>query len=358
MSLKHHSQEHFEANARRAESPVNDGPTATKSKYSAARLSGLRRSAADRVTDLTGKDFGQLHVVGRAKTPGKSTKAYWHCLCHGCGRKFVVRGQHLTHGQSACKSCARIKNQIIDLAGKRYGKLLVLRHARRKSKTPGQAKREKRYCQEARWVCKCDCGRAKTVVSSDLRDGHTTSCGCNRTPAINIVGKRFGLLVVLCRGKKVSRSTNRTHAGPKPDPANGKKVVFWKCQCDCGRKVFVRGAALRSGRTRSCGCEKRRAASGCYVDLALSVSDRVTNDTNGHTPAPTPAAAETEVATDINGQSERKHPAAEKHRIWKTWKENGLSYQQVANKWEAATGEPTERGAVKQALRRLQKPNG
>jgi len=28
------------------------------------------------------------------------------------------------------------------------------------------------------WLCKCDCGAETTVVSSDLKTGHTRSCGC------------------------------------------------------------------------------------------------------------------------------------------------------------------------------------
>ncbi len=33
--------------------------------------------------------------------------------------------------------------------------------------------------------------------------------------------------------------------------------VQWMCQCDCGQEVFVVTGALKSGRTRSCGCLHR-----------------------------------------------------------------------------------------------------
>jgi hypothetical protein len=32
---------------------------------------------------------------------------------------------------------------------------------------------------------------------------------------------------------------------------------FWNCECECGRKVVVRGTSLVSGRTKSCGCLKK-----------------------------------------------------------------------------------------------------
>lgn len=32
--------------------------------------------------------------------------------------------------------------------------------------------------------------------------------------------------------------------------------AFWECECDCGKRVFVRGSALKNGTTKSCGCYK------------------------------------------------------------------------------------------------------
>lgn len=59
-------------------------------------------------------------------------------------------------------------NLIIDLKNKRFGRLKVIKLHKKK---PGG---------EARWDCVCDCGNISTCNSSDLRRGHTKSCGCLR----------------------------------------------------------------------------------------------------------------------------------------------------------------------------------
>lgn len=52
----------------------------------------------------------------------------------------------------------------------------------------------------------------------------------------DMTGRRFGRLVALERS-------------PKKD-----SVAWWKCQCDCGKIVEIRGTLLRNGTTKSCGC--------------------------------------------------------------------------------------------------------
>lgn len=56
--------------------------------------------------------------------------------------------------------------KFLDLTGERYGRLVVLEYVgRAKSKT-------------SLWRCRCDCGNETTVRASNLRNGHTKSCGC------------------------------------------------------------------------------------------------------------------------------------------------------------------------------------
>lgn len=54
----------------------------------------------------------------------------------------------------------------IDLLDQRFGRLVVFRATASDRKG------------EACWICNCDCGKMVSVRSSDLRSGHTQSCGC------------------------------------------------------------------------------------------------------------------------------------------------------------------------------------
>ncbi len=53
----------------------------------------------------------------------------------------------------------------------------------------------------------------------------------------NIIGHRFGRLVVLCM-----------------DGRNKSGRFVWKCLCDCGTERGIAGDSLRKGESRSCGC--------------------------------------------------------------------------------------------------------
>ena len=55
---------------------------------------------------------------------------------------------------------------MVDIAGKRYGKLVALQDVGRASD------------RQALWKCRCDCGNFKTVKGRDLRCGDVKSCGC------------------------------------------------------------------------------------------------------------------------------------------------------------------------------------
>lgn len=36
--------------------------------------------------------------------------------------------------------------------------------------------------------------------------------------------------------------------------SSGNRQVQWRCRCNCGKEVIVRGVNLRNGNTKSCGC--------------------------------------------------------------------------------------------------------
>lgn len=68
--------------------------------------------------------------------------------------------------------------KALDLTGQRFGALTVIERAgSHKCDTmypygpPGRA-------SFSTWLCRCDCGREKVVIGTNLRSGHTKSCGC------------------------------------------------------------------------------------------------------------------------------------------------------------------------------------
>lgn len=62
---------------------------------------------------------------------------------------------------------------IINLTGKRFGRLTVLEIGESRYQPSGK--------QRIFWKCKCDCGKIKEVEGSGLRRGDILSCGCWRS---------------------------------------------------------------------------------------------------------------------------------------------------------------------------------
>lgn len=134
-------------------------------------------------------------------------------------------------------------SKLIDLKGQVFGKLTVISRA------------ENNKANKAQWLCECECGNKKIIVGTQLRNGHTKSCGClqkekasenmvkiqkigAQTRLIDLTGQTFGKLTVI-RRDNINTSQNK----PK-----------WICQCECGKIISVSGYCLKSNQTKSCGC--------------------------------------------------------------------------------------------------------
>lgn len=63
----------------------------------------------------------------------------------------------------------------------RYGRLLVKTHA------------GKDYRNKHLWLCKCDCGNTKVIVSDNLSSGKSNSCGCLKIEFLAKKGNQYGL---------------------------------------------------------------------------------------------------------------------------------------------------------------------
>lgn len=80
----------------------------------------------------------------------------------------------------------------------------------------------------------------------------------------NLVGQQFGALIVVDRAENSKAGKTR-----------------WRCLCDCGKYVVVRGDALTSGNTKSCGhCKWPADLAGLHFGELFVVS-RVGNDLHG-----------------------------------------------------------------------------
>lgn len=180
-------------------------------------------SVSSETTPTPGAAFGSLLFV--AAVPGGS-RSRWVMRC-SCGVEREYDAKNVRTGNST--SCGATEHRREDLAGRRFGRLLVERDVR------GADGR-------LRWWCRCDCGGSATTSAHSLKTSRTMSCGCLRVDAVSalavdIAGKRFGRLTAI----------ERVGLG-------GERGAPWRCVCDCGGEKVVPGPILRRGAVISCGC--------------------------------------------------------------------------------------------------------
>ena len=120
------------------------------------------------------------------------------------------------------------------LIGKRYEKLVVI--AQVESTQNGQRQ----------WLCNCDCGGTCITTTGNLNSGHTTNCGCKKSP--DLTGKVFGKLTVL------GRSDKRNPRGKRTTP-------MWECRCECGAITYKATDTLTNPDISMCNdCAAKYAA--------------------------------------------------------------------------------------------------
>lgn len=51
---------------------------------------------------------------------------------------------------------------------------------------------------------------------------------------------------------------------------------FWECECECGNAVIVKGHAVKSGRTKSCGCLQKEKISILNYKHGMAKKNRLT----------------------------------------------------------------------------------
>lgn len=68
--------------------------------------------------------------------------------------------------------------KVKDMIGQRFGRLTVIERAENYKQYTLHPDGHRVGYSQARWKCKCDCGKEVTVLGANLRAGRTKSCGC------------------------------------------------------------------------------------------------------------------------------------------------------------------------------------
>lgn len=117
--------------------------------------------------NIAGQKFGSLTAISRC--PTRAMAAYWVFQCD-CGyrgtfqRKKVMDGSRTECDTCKAKKKAPKKPKDVDLTGKRFNKLKVLKRA--------NYRKNNSTC----WVCQCDCGGTRDVKTFELTSGVVKNC--------------------------------------------------------------------------------------------------------------------------------------------------------------------------------------
>lgn len=139
--------------------------------------------------------------------------------------------------------------------GKKFGRLTIIGIEEKRDKN-----------KHLFYKCLCDCGKEKIILSTNIKYGKTTSCGCYQKERIrdsikikesrkiltekhrkereiyqkSLIGKKFGRLTII-----------NVYSERK---CNGKTKEHCECLCDCGKKVITQLWNVENSKTKSCGC--------------------------------------------------------------------------------------------------------
>lgn len=180
-------------------------------------------------TITPGEQFNYWTVIEKA--PSRNGNQYVLCQCK-CGTLKEVCFSDIRKGKSKSCGCIKKGSRREDLLNQTFGRLTVIKDAGVNAQ------------KSALWECECRCGNHIIVRTSDLKNGHTQSCGClqrertSESCTINLVGQVFNGIEVLSKDIKKASDGH----------------VKWICKCHCGKIFSAIGRDLKNGHIRSCGC--------------------------------------------------------------------------------------------------------
>lgn len=181
--------------------------------------------------------------------------------------------------------------KVVDLSGCKFNYLFVL----------ALNKELSGYKKPKKWICVCDCGQFSCVLSSNLKSGHTKSCGCH------------------CKQRIIETQT--TH-GQSKNPL----YTAWysmKTRCNNDKYLNYHGKNITY-------CEKWRTLDGFMEDMADSYIeglelDRI--DPSGN--------YSKDNCRWVNQQGQSYNRGINKNN---TSGRTGVNWTKNINKWEASIG--------------------
>lgn len=181
--------------------------------------------------------FGRWTVLSEIRKNGKK---YYTCRCD-CGAVKDVYYRSIEQGLSLSCGCLRSelnRDKGVDLTGKKIGKLTVL---------------GRDTARDGYWVCVCECGNRKSIVTKSLRDENTHSCGCIQRGIASSTGTRTVAKnsEEQVRMNKLYRTNFQVIQSEKPPKNNhsGHKGVSWdKSRSMWSAYIQVHGKKIHLGR--------------------------------------------------------------------------------------------------------------
>lgn len=186
--------------------------------------------------NLKNQQFGNILVL--EETPERKNKSIvWKCKCLLCEEYCYFSTKQLRNdGIQQCTNCGHHcipqTNLRENIIGKTFNNLTV------------DFKTNQHSGGKILYSCTCNCGKTNILVSStDLKNGHTKSCGCENFKYKNgdIINNRLILNI-----HPLLEKTSNKH-----------RAHYYYCKCLlCNREYIATSDSLT--RAQSCGCLKSK----------------------------------------------------------------------------------------------------
>lgn len=146
-----------------------------------------------------------------------------------------------------------------DLTGQTFGKMTVIERTKDHVTKSG-----KRMVQ---WLCRCECGNLHVVLSTNLKNGITTSCGCVAREMSREAMKSVRAMQVSedLTGMRFNTFTVIGKTQPYKDPKYGYKHYQYICKCDCGELKTIRADMLKQGKAVCKVCKPKKPRKKYYI---------------------------------------------------------------------------------------------